>query len=179
MRILLARDTLKLVAAKPLWGCGLGCYRFAFPSVAGPEFRMDERQHERAFYGRLISTHFAHNDWLQYWSEIGTPGMFCLLAPPWILLRESKRSGRRSATSFWCLGGCSLILIMALWDFPLSNPAILLQTTIVFIVGVKLRIILAHGKPTIRKKFSSAQAASSGSLPTGSASGEKAEAKFQ
>ncbi len=161
MRLLIARDSLKLVAAKPLWGWGLGCYRFAFTGVAGPEFREDERQHQTAFYGRLITTQFAHNDWLQYWSEIGTPAMFCLIATPWLLLRKSRRSGRRNATSYWCFGGCALILVHALWDFPLSNPAILLLTTVVFIVGAKLQFALGKETPITESGITSSRSGSS------------------
>ncbi len=175
MRLLLARDTLKLVAAKPLWGWGLGCYRIAFTAAAGPEFRSDERQHETAFNGRLIKTHFAHNDWLQYWSEIGTPAMFCLIATPWMLLRESRRSGRRNATSYWCFGGCALILVLALWDFPLSNPAILLLTTVVFMIGVKLRITLADEAPTKKNSVASSRTGKFHSSQTGSATEERRE----
>jgi O-antigen ligase len=152
VRLLLAANSLKLVGDKPLWGWGLGCYRFAMTSVAGPEFRIDERWHQEKFYGSIISTHFAHNDWLQYWAETGTPAMVCLIATPWLLLRESRRRGRRNATSFWCLGGCGLILVFAVWDFPLSNPAVLLLTAVVFVIGVKLPIVLAAEEPGTRRK---------------------------
>ena len=65
---------------KPIWGWGLGTYRF----VINDSDRYLGNEHEYAFV-------HAHNDWLQYMAEVGMVG-FILLAilasAPYVLYKK-------------------------------------------------------------------------------------------
>jgi len=60
MRVDMWRDTLGLIKAFPLFGCGLGAYESTFPKyqTVAPMYTID----------------FAHNDYLQYLAELGALG---------------------------------------------------------------------------------------------------------
>ena len=131
-RALLARDTAKLVAAKPLWGWGMGCFSTAFPLVAGGEFDENTVNYKTG----PLRPQFAHNDWLQYWAEIGTPAMLCLLTPPVMLLLSARKTAIDS-TQLCCLGAYLTVGVFAVWDFPLSNPANQVLFAATFALGIK------------------------------------------
>ena len=112
------RDAFKMVMDKPVWGWGLGSFVHGFPKFAGPEFATSE--------GRIKRMEFAHNDWLQYWAELGTVGFLALLAVPGGLTVRVLRANRNCPPiTTWLLIGLLLILILATFEFPLSNAAIL------------------------------------------------------
>ncbi len=124
LRPALARDALKLVVQKPVWGWGLGSYEYAQPTVAGPEFLEDRFQHQTKYYGHQIRARHAHNDWTQYWAELGTVGFAFLLLTIGLFWLKHTRTTHRSAISSSLLTGCFCVLVFALWDFPLNNFAV-------------------------------------------------------
>ena len=112
------RDAFKMVMDKPVWGWGLGSFVHVFPKFGGPEFATSE--------GRIKRMEFAHNDWLQYWAELGTVGFLALLAVPGGLTLRVLRTHRNCPPiTTWLLIGLLLIFILATFEFPLSNAAIL------------------------------------------------------
>ena len=123
MRIYSVRDTPKMATARPWWGWGLGSFTYAFKLYAGPEFYRSNR---------YIRLQYAHQDWLQYWAELGSVGFAALLATPVMLIFIVWRTGKSNPVTGWLAVGCGLILFMACIDFPLSNPAII---ALFFILG--------------------------------------------
>lgn len=108
-------ETVNLVRAYPIFGCGLGGYQSAFPKykISGP----------------LVTDDYAHNDYLQVLAEMGILGGSILLGLATIIVRSSFRCALSvSEPAVWslalaCCGSLSAILIHSLADFNLYIPA--------------------------------------------------------
>jgi O-antigen ligase len=110
-RLAIWRDTLHLIGAYPLFGCGLGAYE---PGIiqfktAGPGADLDQ----------------AHNDYLQYLAELGLVGFFIGLWPIAMVLRRLWNAWARPTDphSGWltlaCAGSMLAIGLHSLVDFNL------------------------------------------------------------
>jgi O-antigen ligase len=114
-RVNIWRETLGVIAAFPVFGCGLGGYQSAF-------FR----------YKRMAPAHtidFAHNDYLQLLAELGVAGFalvaVLVVAALWMAMRAAvahSRPGGR-ALGLACTGALAAILLHSLVDFNLYVPA--------------------------------------------------------
>ena len=115
MRTGMWRDTLGLIKAFPLFGCGLGAYESCFPryQTVAPMYTID----------------FAHNDYLQYLSELGAlaflAGLLFLLG----VFRQAIRAGMeepstdRRYLSLACAGSFVAIFLHSFVDFNLYIPS--------------------------------------------------------
>ncbi len=109
------KDTLRLIDAHPWVGTGLGTFSIAYPSV------------QTSFEGRLVS--HAHNDYLEFASELGIPAAVMLFGGIFYLLLQSARSSRRNedrldrAVALGCFGSILSILLHSRTDFNLQIPA--------------------------------------------------------
>lgn len=113
------QDTGRMIQARPLFGWGFGNHKYAFYIFTGDHYRTAEgipRVHKE----------FAHNDWLQFIAELGIIGFVCLIAPPLLIYFRLRKRGPPPAFTSWLLIGAGLILLLATFEFPLSNPAVLL-----------------------------------------------------
>ena len=115
-RLLIARDTLHMFAARPLAGWGLGAFSNVFP-----EFRR--------FSGDLL-INYAHNDYLQLLAEAGLLGAALAAWFLWGVFRGSRRALRYwrlpqsgSGLTLAALVGCSGVLVHSVSDFNLQIPA--------------------------------------------------------
>ena len=135
LRIYSARDTPKMAMARPRWGWGLGSFVYVFRYYAGPEFYRGER---------YLRMEFAHQDWLQYWAELGTIGFATLLALPVMIVIIVWRKGKSNPVSGWLAVGGGLILLMACFEFPLSNPAIIALFFILCTLAAKYALLEAE-----------------------------------
>ena len=123
------RETLGLVAAYPVFGCGLGGYESAFLKFkhSNPELNQD----------------YAHNDYLQYLAELGIVG-FLILAIPLLLILGRLRAAccQERADLRWlslaCAGSIAAIAIHSFVDFNLYVPANLM--TFAWILGVATHV---------------------------------------
>lgn len=114
-RIQIWRDTLALIRAQPVTGCGLGAYESALMphKLAAPLHTVD----------------FAHNDYLQLAAELGLPAMAVLLWLAGYVLRSAWRTARADlppderARALGCLGGLAALALHSLVDFNLYIPA--------------------------------------------------------
>lgn len=114
-RILATFDTLQVMGAFPLFGCGMGTFHFAFPMFARGELQ----------YGRWMH---AHNDWAQLLAEGGVVGGFLVLLAIWFFLRDA---GRRYSLGQVHVQGFALGCVVALagaayhsmLDYSLHRPA--------------------------------------------------------
>lgn len=110
------RDTLKLVAERPLAGAGFGSFGDVYPRVQTAHL--------------AFSVDHAHNDYLQMAAELGVPAA-ALLVASWIFLtvRGARAALARSATisqrvqSAGAVGGAAALLAHASLDFNLQLPA--------------------------------------------------------
>jgi O-antigen ligase len=114
------RDTLQLINAYPVVGCGLGGYQSAYLRFKtwGPEFDQD----------------YAHNDYLQFLAELGVVGfgigVAFGLAVLWRLFKWGIAMPCRTAhgaAAQWraiaCAGSLAAILVHSAADFNLYVPA--------------------------------------------------------
>lgn len=123
IRVQFTRDTLRMAADRPLWGWGVGSLGIVFPQYQGNYLRDEEGQ----INARVVH---AHNDWAQITAETGAVG-FLLFG--WFIFRL-VRSGIRSPSILerWITGGMVILLLYALVDFPLHNPAVLLTIAVLW-----------------------------------------------
>jgi O-antigen ligase len=111
-------DTWRMIEERPLLGWGFGCHKYAFMMFAGDHYREED--------GTLFAAkEFAHNDWLQFVAELGMIGFFCLVAVPMAVILRLRDRGPAPPSSVWLLVGGALVLVLATFEFPLSNPAVL------------------------------------------------------
>jgi O-antigen ligase len=110
-RLDVARDTLRMIAAFPVAGCGFGAFTWAFPAFSSPEVR-------------LHYTH-AHNDLLQLGAEGGIPAWgllgLALAAVSRTVIRVLRGASDPLATG--AAIGLAALLVHGLVDFNFHIPA--------------------------------------------------------
>ncbi len=115
LRTDILKDSLRMVARKPILGWGLGTFPDVYPAF-------------RSFY-TVFFINAAHNDYLQVLVEAGSLGFSCVI---WfiLVLYRSGLSRFRSDGQEWrsvlrtgTLVGCTGILVHSLFDFNLQVPA--------------------------------------------------------
>ncbi|GHB91956.1 hypothetical protein GCM10007047_03620 [Cerasicoccus arenae] len=110
------RDCWKMVKDRPVWGWGLGSYAYVFYQYAGPEYRHP--------LGKIVKRNeYAHNDWMQYWVELGTVGYVLFLSVPVGIIVLTFRRPRKSPESYWLAFSIGLFLSFASFDFPFGPSA--------------------------------------------------------
>jgi O-antigen ligase len=108
-------ETLPLIKAYPVFGCGLGGYETAFI-----KFMMSEP---------LVTDDFEHNDYLQLLAELGLVGFAIGAAQAFDAVRTAARKavGSRDPWARYfavaCAGVLATILVHSLADFNLYIPA--------------------------------------------------------
>jgi O-antigen ligase len=107
-RLELWRESLPLIAAYPVFGCGLGAYESAFMpyKVSGP----------------LLTDDYAHNDYLQSLAELGLAGFLILAALISAVLFRAFRAAAHPLAAA-CLASIAAILLHSTVDFNLYMPA--------------------------------------------------------
>jgi O-antigen ligase len=108
-------ETIPLIRAYPVFGCGLGGYETAFWrfKVSGP----------------LLTDDFAHNDYLQLLAELGLVGFAIGATLAFSVVRMAVRravGSRDPGTRYFavaCAGALAAILLHSLADFNLYIPA--------------------------------------------------------
>ncbi|MBZ5647576.1 MAG: O-antigen ligase family protein [Acidobacteriia bacterium] len=114
-RPLILKDSVRLIAHKPVTGWGLGTYPLVFPQV-------------RSFYTSLFINH-AHNDYAELVAETGIVGAVVIAWFLFALYRAglSKVRNRQSRTidavTLYSLTSCTAIVAHSFWDFNLQIPA--------------------------------------------------------
>jgi O-antigen ligase len=115
MRLHIDRDGLRMFAARPLAGWGLGTFPYFYPQF-------------RTFYTNTFINQ-AHNDYLQFLVETGALGFAACL---WFLVALFYHGVKRSAhwqesmthaVRMAALAGCAGLLVHSFFDFNLQIPA--------------------------------------------------------
>jgi O-antigen ligase len=114
-RLPIWRDTLHLIRAYPLFGCGLGNYESGF------------LKYQTAVVDRDFT--FAHNDYLELAAELGVVGFgifaALMVAIGFDAVRAAKhtREGNMRYLGLACVGGIAAIGLHSVTDFNLYIPA--------------------------------------------------------
>lgn len=133
-RSMAARHATQIVRDFPWLGTGGGTFHLAFPSYTPPEVR--------GFYDH------AHNDYVEFASEVGLPGVLLLamlvLHSAWhsvlLLMRSHDQLARGMA--FASLMGVTSLLIHATVDFNFQNPA----NAMLFLIVLSLPYLFVMSK---------------------------------
>ncbi|MDQ8195758.1 O-antigen ligase family protein [Coraliomargarita sp. SDUM461004] len=122
-------DCWRMLQDSPVWGWGPGSHLYLYQLYAREEYR----------YESGVVKHikeFAHNDLMQFLAELGAVGLLLLLLPPAMLFLRYSHGLWRSAQGLALFFPCVLILMLASFEFPFSNPAVLtlyfVQATLAF-----------------------------------------------
>lgn len=128
------RDTLGVIGAYPIFGCGLGAYESAFL-----EFKNSRPAQTQSY---------AHNDYLQYFAEMGAVGFTIAILPLSTIilrLRVGVRPFRPDIQwlSLACAGSLLAIGLHSFVDFNLYVPANMF--TLAWVLGISAYV--GHGDP--------------------------------
>ncbi len=116
-RYLLLLDTLPMIAAKPVFGWGLGGYQSAFQQYQRPE--------TISMHGNTPTRYeHPHNDWLERLAELGLVGSLLFFTPGCIWLVRALRHGMHSWSMQVVLIGCAVLLVFALGDMAFANRSV-------------------------------------------------------
>jgi len=124
------RTALRAIAARPLLGHGPGNW-------SGAASRYSSDPYVRSFY---LYLQFAHDDFLQTWTEWGAAGFVCMvtLLPGSIIavgLSEPITDEAVSILGLCASAGLTMVLLQSLLDFPLQIPAIALNASVLAGLG--------------------------------------------
>ena len=125
-------NTVNMIGDFPLTGTGLGTFAFVYPAYE-----------KETIYAVLIH---AHNDWLEYFSELGLIGMFFLLGGVLFLFVQSFmmwKIRRNAEIKGLGLGGLVAMMVLgvhSIMDFNLHIPANML----LFAVILSFTVVVVH-----------------------------------
>ena len=122
-RLVAAEATWEMAQENLLTGWGAGSFRFYFPvyQVRHPEIMIAGDSHKRMLWEH------AHDDYLELLAEVGVIGCTLLIAGGLLgLARLIRLRCWRNPPMAVLLGGCLVTMMHAAFDFPFSNPAILI-----------------------------------------------------
>jgi O-antigen ligase len=127
-RVAVWRDTLPLIRAFPVFGCGLGGYESAFTRYKAslPMFNQD----------------YAHNDYLQGLAELGIAGFAIVTTLGIVALKGAVRSIWTRETMYLglaCVGAITAIGVHSAADFNLYVPAN--ATVLAWILGISVGVL--------------------------------------
>ena len=123
LRFVTYEATWEMARDRLLTGWGAGSFRFYFPTyqIHHPEILIGPGSHKRMLWEH------AHDDYLELLAEVGVIGGTLLIAGGLLgLARLIRLRCWRNPPMAVLLGGCLVTMMHAAFDFPFSNPAILI-----------------------------------------------------
>jgi putative inorganic carbon (HCO3(-)) transporter len=136
-------ETIPLIRAYPVFGCGLGGYETAFS-----KFKIS---------GALVTDDFVHNYYLQLLAELGLAGFVIGAALAFSVVRIALRSAVNSLDpevryfAVACVGALSTIALHSLADFNLYIPANAML--LAWIAGMTVAVESRATKLNARERF--------------------------
>ena len=124
-RYYLSRDTFKMFAEQPIFGWGLGSFEFVFNYYKDGYFKGADHFKDHHYV-------YAHNDILQYLSELGVIGFGLLVALFIVPFWKRLSIFWISASEMWIIYCLVLVSLYSLFEFPLRTPSVSLLYTILF-----------------------------------------------
>jgi len=138
-RVSLWKSSVRLIRDYPVSGTGLGTFQYAFSAYQNTllDFRIDH----------------AHNDYLEFTSDLGVPGVILLFGPIFYLLAKmivvitSDASRYRRSVLLGCIGSLVALLTHTVGDFNLQIPA----NALIFaaILGIGYKVACLESKVTL------------------------------
>jgi hypothetical protein len=122
----LYRNTWRMAEDNIWFGWGMASYPHVF-TLYNTEQSADKLPR---FY------HDAHSDWLQGMAEHGIVGTTLLALSALLPLMRVRRRHVTNTISAYLLGGCALVLLYALVEFPFGNVAVVLAWWLCFFCAV-------------------------------------------
>ncbi|MDA8528174.1 O-antigen ligase family protein [Opitutaceae bacterium] len=122
-------DTIRMIQDKPVAGWGLESF-----ALVHHQFSTVEKGDD----GTTPKYIEAHSDWLQAVAEVGLVGLVlalsCVLVPAiWVLKRINS-----DHVAHYCFVATTIVMGLALVEFPLANPAVCLAFGTIFYGGCRL-----------------------------------------
>ena len=151
-------ETIPLIRAYPVFGCGLGGYETAFS-----RFKIS---------GVLVTDDFVHNDYLQLLAELGLVGFVIGAALAFSVVRMALRRAVKSSDpearyfAVACVGALSAIALHSLADFNLYIPANAML--LAWIAGMAVAVELRAAKLNVRERFEVPNVATEEAVEVGS-----------
>jgi O-antigen ligase len=137
-RIALWRDAWKLVIKYPVFGQGLGTFRWTYPAYESVQ--------------PDIPAQYAHNDYLQAVAELGVIGLALLLWAYGAFWRTAIRNIRNAGDplvrgiGIAMIGALTAIALQEITDFGLYIPGV--AVTVAFLAGLNIRASALASKPS-------------------------------
>jgi putative inorganic carbon (HCO3(-)) transporter len=128
-RIALWRDAWKMIVKYPVFGQGLGTFRWTYPAYESVQ--------------PDIPAQYAHNDYLQAVAEVGVIGLALLLWAYGAIWRTAIRNIRNAADplvrgiGIATIGALTAIALQEITDFGLYIPGV--AVTAAFLAGLNIR----------------------------------------
>lgn len=151
-------ETIPLIKAYPVFGCGLGGYETAFS-----RFKIS---------GVLVTDDFAHNDYLQLLAELGLVGFVIGAALAFSVVRIALRSAVKSSDpearyfAMACVGALTTIALHSLADFNLYIPANAML--LAWIAGMAVAVELRGTKMNVSERLEVSNVATGEAVEIGS-----------
>jgi putative inorganic carbon (HCO3(-)) transporter len=151
-------ETIPLVRAYPVFGCGLGGYETAFS-----RFKIS---------GALVTDDFVHNDYLQLLAELGLVGFVIGATLAFSVVRMALRGAVKSSDpearyfAAACVGALSAIGLHSLADFNLYIPANAML--LAWIAGMTVPVELRESSMKVRKRLGHSNVAMGEAVEIGS-----------
>ncbi len=147
VRYAIARTSAAMIKDEPILGWGPGSFRYVSPFY----LRKNPSFTDPANPGYLLYTaHYALSDWVQIpaeWGALGS-GLFALMIGWWA--HQAWRLRRVLPGESWLIfGAVALVLLGAVFDYPLYNPAVLVTLGVLLATAVKLGEIAGRPRPTM------------------------------
>jgi O-antigen ligase len=136
-------ETIPLIRAYPIFGCGLGGYETAFS-----KFKIS---------GALVTDDYAHSDYLQLLAELGLAGFAIGAALTLTVVRSALRAAENPSAkearyfAVACVGALAAISLHSLADFNLYIPANAML--LAWIAGMAVAIESRETTPNILARF--------------------------
>ena len=121
-RIWMWAVTGTMIRDAPWGGHGLGTFGLDFPLYQAKAF---SQQWAAPFIAHASFTSYAHNDYLQLWSEVGLWGVLAFSALVWIVLKRG-RALADDAVALGCWAALISLLVNAAVAFPFHLPTSLM-----------------------------------------------------
>ena len=128
MRMLIWRDSARIVRAQPWLGVGPGHFGL---ELAAHRTTTGQREWQALMGGRRNEPRHAHNEFLETWAEIGVFGVAALLwllgaglHTAWRIVHHNRGGdvGVDRSLALGCVGGLAAAAVHALFSFNLRDP---------------------------------------------------------
>lgn len=139
-RIAIWKFTIPMIKDRPLLGSGLGIFKYNSLRYQAHFFEQGEN---RSLYDYGFATK-AHNEYLQFWAEIGIIGLAIFI---WLMITyfnygirylKKEKNKQKKGIIIGLMGAVVAVLADAMFGFPLHLPA----TVVLFWLAVALTVVI-------------------------------------